>query len=325
MKVAEKAVAERAIADTGILPVINIPEIKLAVPLAQAIQRGGLSAMEVTLRSVCALDAVKAIKAACDRMYVGVGTVLSIEDAERALEAGADFIVCPGCDPGIIDACLERGVSVYPGCSSPSEIQMCLAKGISVIKFFPSEFSGGNEAIKLLSGPFAKARFIPTGGINFNNLSDYMGNKAVLACGGSFMAPASEVKNQNFDKVTELCRQALKISLGFELAHIGLNSGTEEEAMHWANRLAGIFQFNTRVCEKSVFTDRYCEFMKTRYYGRNGHIGFYTNSVSRALAWFEKNKVKVKYDTLKKKADGTYEFVYLEDEIAGFAIHVVTK
>lgn len=317
--------SEKAILDTGILPVINIPKTDIAVPLANAIKDGGISAMEVTLRSDCSLNVIKEIKNHCKEMYIGAGTVLSIEDVDNALEAGADFIVSPGCDKKIIDYCIGKAVPIYPGCSSPTEIQMCVSKGLKAIKFFPSELSGGNVAIKLISGPFPNVKFIPTGGITFSNLSEYMQNDKVLACGGSFMAPSDLVKNREFDKITELCRRAVKISLGFELAHVGINNDSEDEATKSADKMAKIFGFGTEKFEKSVFVDKYCEFMHLKYYGKNGHIGFYTNSVMRAVAWFEKNGIEVNYETLKKKNDGAYEFVYLKEEISGFAIHVVKR
>lgn len=199
---------ENEIAKVRVLPVVNIPKIALAVPLAEALKKGGMPALEVTLRSDCSLDAIRAIKESDCGIFVGAGTVLSIDDAERALDCGADFIVSPGCDDRLIDFCLENGVPIYPGCATPTEIQHCISKGLETIKFFPSELSGGVAAIKLISGPFPKVRFIPTGGITLKNLSEYMTLPSVLACGGSFMAPADVVKGREFEKITELCRDA---------------------------------------------------------------------------------------------------------------------
>lgn len=200
------------IGKAGVLPVINVPREDLAEPLAKALIEGGMTALEVTLRSDCSLAAIKKIKSTCPEFIVGAGTVLSTKAVDDALAAGADFIVSPGFDPELVSYCQERGVLIVPGCATPTEIQMGVKHGLTVLKFFPSELSGGVAAIKLLSGPFPGVKFVPTGGITLDNLASYLSCGKVLACGGSFMANSDQVKNGAFAEITESCKRALDIS-----------------------------------------------------------------------------------------------------------------
>ena len=201
------------IASAGVLPVINVPSESLAAPLAKALIDGGMAALEITLRSDCSLAAIRSIKAAYPEFIVGAGTVLTPSDADAAIDAGADFIVSPGLDPELVVHCQSRGKLIVPGCATPTEIQFATVKcGLTVLKFFPAELSGGVDAIKLLSGPFPTVRFVPTGGITMDNLASYLCCDKVLACGGSFMAKAEEVKNGKFDEISTACRRALDIA-----------------------------------------------------------------------------------------------------------------
>lgn len=310
---------------TGILPVINIPKADLATDVAKALREGGLNSIEVTLRSSDSLESIKIIKEAFPDMTVAAGTVLSTKTVDDALKAGADFIVCPGYDEEIVDYCIDKGVLVVPGVSSGSEIQNAVKKGLKVLKFFPAELSGGIEAIKLLSGPFPSVKFVPTGGINFKNLGTYLENEKILACGGSYMATADQIKNRDFAGITAACKKALDISLGFELAHVGINNENEETAISEAEKLAHIFRMPVKVGNSSVFTGTAAEFMKKMFYGTHGHIGFKTNSVARALAYFKNNGIEVIEESIRTDAAGKLVSAYLRQEIGGFAVHVVRK
>lgn len=310
---------------TGILPVINIPEASLAEDVAKSLRAGGLNSIEVTLRSSDSLESIKIIKQKFPDMTVGAGTVLSTATVDDALNAGADFIVCPGFDEEIVDYCISKNVLVVPGVSSGSEIQKAVKMGLTVLKFFPAELSGGIDAIKLLSGPFPNVKFVPTGGINFKNLGTYLENEKILACGGSYMATADQIKNRDFEGITAACKKALDISLGFELAHVGINNESEDKALSGAQKLANIFRLPVKVGNSSIFTGSAAEFMKTMFYGTNGHIGFKTNSVARALAYFENNDIEIIEESIRKDAKGKLVSAYLKDEIGGFAVHVVRK
>lgn len=312
------------IEDTGILPVINIPKPEYAIPLVDAMKVGGINAIEVTLRSESSLESINRIKSIRSDYVVGAGTVLSAETAEEAIKAGADFIVSPGFDEETVDYCMRKGVEIVAGCTSATEIQKGLKKGVTVFKFFPGELSGGVGAIKLLSGPFPKIKFLPTGGINFDNLGAYLANDKVLACGGSFVAPSDMIKSEDYKGITEACKKAVDISLGFELAHVGVNDSSAEEAVLNATALAEIFRLPVKDGNSSTFSGTAVEFMKKPCYGTKGHIGFRTNSVKRALAFFKKRNIAVIEESIKQDDKGLIS-AYLKDEIGGFAIHVVRK
>lgn len=200
----------------GILPVINIPNVNLAIPVAEALRRGGVNSIEVTLRSPDSLESIKSIKTEFPDMTVGAGTVLSVELVDKAIANGADFIVTPGYDDKVVDYCIAKGIQIVPGCVTATEIQKAVASGLKTLKFFPAELNGGVEAINLLSGPFPSVKFIPTGGITFQNLGKYLKSSKVLACGGSYMATKSQIDNGDFDSITEACKKAVAISQGFE-------------------------------------------------------------------------------------------------------------
>lgn len=216
--------------ENGILPVINVPNASLAINIAEALRLGGVNSIEVTLRSADSLESIRNIKSAFADMTVGAGTVLSIDDVKRATECGADFIVSPGYDEEIVEYCLQNGINIVPGCVTAGEIQRAVKKGLKVLKFFPAELSGGIEAIKLLSGPFSQVRFIPTGGINLDNLGKYLKNKKILACGGSFMATKDMIERGDFKAITDACKKAVDISLGRETFEIKKQPSKVENA-----------------------------------------------------------------------------------------------
>ena len=309
----------------GIIPVINITETELAKPLAAILIDEGINTIEVTLRSDCSLDAIAEIKKNYPDMLVGAGTVLDLDAVDKALLAGADYIVCPGYDEEIVDYCIEKGVEVFPGCTSPSEIQKAYKKGLRTLKFFPSELNGGVDAIKLLSGPFKGLKFLPTGGINYTNLDKYLSCSAVAACGGSFMATSDQLKNRDFEGIRAACRKAMDISLGFEFAHLGINHKTEEEAKNTADSLATAFRMPVKCGNSSIFAGTGVECMKNGVYGEKGHIGFKTRSTLRAIAWFKSRGYEIIEESIRKKADGSIMSAYLKDEIGGFAVHIVEK
>jgi len=309
---------------TGILPVINVPNVSLAIPVAEALRRGGINAIEVTLRSSDSLESIKSIKSAFPDMTVGAGTVLNVQTVDSVIKNGADFIVSPGYDDEVVNYCVSREIQIVPGCTTPSEIQKAVKLGLKVLKFFPAELSGGIDAINLLSGPFPDVKFIPTGGINFNNLGTYLSNKKVLACGGSYMATSEQIKNGDFDSIAEACKKALDISLDFELAHIGINCNSNEEASCTAQTISKIFRLTPRNLNSAVFAGSAVEAVKSQGRGEKGHIGFYTNSIERAAAYFESQGFALDESNTKYKNNKAI-CIYLKDEIGGFALHAVER
>lgn len=314
----------KKISDIGIVPVIKISDVEKAVPLANALIEGGLPIAEITFRTAEAEEAIKRVSEQCPDMLVGAGTVLTVEQAERAKNAGAKFIVSPGFNPKVVSWCLENGIVPTPGCTSPSEIEQALELGLECVKFFPAEQSGGIAKIKALSAPYGNLKFIPTGGINSNNLSDYIKNRKILACGGSFMVKEEFIENGEWDKIVSLTKEAVKTMLNFKLAHIGINSENEESAVSAAKTMAALLNLPiTKESEKSVFTGTDFEFMKKKGPGTMGHIGISTPNVDRAVYHLSKKGIVFDESSAQFNSDNTRKFIYVKDEIAGFAVHFV--
>jgi len=200
------------ISKIGIVPVIklNNPEDD-AAPLAKALCEGGVPVAEVTFRAAGADIAIKKMKDACPEMLVGAGTVLTKEQVDKAIEAGAQFIVSPGFDAELVGYCIEKRIAVYPGCTTPTDYHAALKFNLEVVKFFPAEQSGGLSKIKAMSAPFPMFKVMPTGGISLKNLKEYISCPVICACGGSYMVTAELIDNHKWDEITELCKQSVDI------------------------------------------------------------------------------------------------------------------
>ena len=199
------------IASYGVVPVVVLNDAKDAEPLAQALVEGGLPVAEVTFRTDAAEESIRIMSTKYPDMLVGAGTVLTKEQVDRAIGAGAKFIVSPGFDPEIVDYCLEKGYPVYPGIITPSEMAQAVKRGLEVVKFFPAEQFGGVATIKALAAPYTQVKFMPTGGVNAKNLPDYLGFNKIIACGGSWMVKGDLVKAGEFDKIKEMTAEAVKL------------------------------------------------------------------------------------------------------------------
>jgi len=193
-----------------IVPVVVIEDAKDAVPTAKALLAGGIHVMEITLRTAAALDSIRNVAKECPDMVVGVGTVLNIDQAKEAVEAGAKFIVSPGFDEETVKWCIENDINVTPGCVTPTEIMAARKLGLRVVKFFPANVYGGLKAITNLAAPFTDMQFIPTGGVNTENIAEFVATPAIFAVGGSWVCKKDDIKEGNFDKITQLCQAARK-------------------------------------------------------------------------------------------------------------------
>lgn len=308
----------------GVVPVVVLEDTKDAVPLAKALVEGGLPCAEVTFRTEAAEESIRFMAEQFPEMLVGAGTVLTTEQVDAAVGAGAKFIVSPGFDSKIVDYCLEKDIPVFPGCITPSEVAQAVKRGLKVVKFFPAEPAGGISMIKAMAAPYTGIRFMPTGGINAKNLEDYLSCDKILCCGGSWMVKGDLVEAGEFDKITELTREAVMTMLGFELKHIGINCENEEEAEKTAGTFASLFGFEKKSGNSSVFAGSAVEAMKSPYLGAKGHIAVGTNSVDRAVNYLESQGVEFNMDSAKYK-DGKLTAIYLKEEVAGFAVHLVQK
>lgn len=203
-------VAEK-IAELGVVPVVVLEDAKDAAPLAKALVEGGLPCAEVTFRTAAAEESIKLMTAEYPDMFVGAGTVLTIDQVDRAVAAGAKFIVSPGFDPEIVDYCLEKEIPVFPGCITPSEVAQAVKRGLKVVKFFPAEQFGGVATIKAMAAPYVGLKFMPTGGVNAKNLESYLGCDKIIACGGSWMVKGDLVKAGKFDEIKAMTEEAVKL------------------------------------------------------------------------------------------------------------------
>jgi 2-dehydro-3-deoxyphosphogluconate aldolase / (4S)-4-hydroxy-2-oxoglutarate aldolase len=195
----------------GIVPVVKINSSKNAVDLAKSLCKGGLPAAEITFRSDAAEESIRQIAKNVPEVCVCAGTVLTVENAKRAVDAGAKLIISPGTNTKVVKWCVDNGIAIIPGCATPSEVELCMEFGLKVVKLFPAEVVGGVKMLKALSGPYAKMMFMPTGGINAQNVAEYLALENVLACGGSWMVPEKAIDNREFEKIEELTRKATNL------------------------------------------------------------------------------------------------------------------
>ena len=198
--------------DFAVVPVVVLEDAKDAVPLADALVKGGLPCAEVTFRTAAAEESIRLMCEKYPEMLVGAGTVLTKEQVDRAVAAGAKFIVSPGLDAEIVDYCLEKEIPVLPGCITPSEVAQAVKRGLKTVKFFPAEQAGGLPMIKEMAAPYTMVKFMPTGGISAKNLKDYLGFDKIICCGGSWMVKGDMIKNKEFDKIAEMTKEAVALA-----------------------------------------------------------------------------------------------------------------
>ena len=313
----------KRLAQSGVVPVVVLEDAKDAVPTAKAMLAGGIDVMEITFRTTAAADSIKAVAQECPDMVVGAGTVINLEQCKLAVECGAKFIVSPGYDEETVAWCCDNGVPVTPGCVTPTEIMMALKHGLKVLKFFPANVYGGLSAIKSLAGPFGGVKFIPTGGVNAQNLAEFISSPYIHAVGGSWICPKADIAAGNFDKITALCKEARKSLLGFEVAHIGINTPDADAAMDVCKAFNDAFDFNVKQGNSSNFASTGVEVMKTMFKGANGHIAIRTNKMIPAIAEMERRGYELDMDSVKDKDN--IKAVYFKNEIGGFAVHLLQK
>ncbi|MCQ2538174.1 MAG: bifunctional 4-hydroxy-2-oxoglutarate aldolase/2-dehydro-3-deoxy-phosphogluconate aldolase [Lachnospiraceae bacterium] len=308
----------------GIIPVVKIDNAKDAAPLAKALCEGGLPVAEVTFRTDAAEEAIRIMSEQFPDMLVGAGTVLTTEQVDRAVNAGAKFIVSPGLNPKVVRYCQEKGVPITPGTSSPTDIEMALELGLDVVKFFPAEQSGGIAKIKAMAAPYTGVKFMPTGGVNAKNLKDYLDFPKIVACGGSWMVSGDLINAGNFDEIKRLTREAVNTMLGFEMKHVGINCENEAQALKTAEMFARFFGFEVKNGNSSVFASSSIELNKTPGPGKCGHIAIGTNYIERAIYHMQLQGFEFDMDSALYKNDKMVR-IYMKDDFAGFAVHLVQK
>lgn len=312
----------KELSQIGIVPVIALDDAKDAAPLAKALCRGGLPCAEITFRTAAAEESIRIMANEFPEMLVGAGTVLTTEQADRAINAGARFLVSPGLNPEVVKHCIAKGYPIVPGCATPSEIETAISLGLDTVKFFPAEAAGGIAMIKAMSAPYGKIKFMPTGGIGEGNLNDYLSFGKIFACGGSWMASKKLISEGKFDEIEKLTRGAVSSMLDIKLHHIGINSDSAD-AKTAAEAFGAILGLSTRETDISVWCGDKVEVMTEPIKGSVGHIALSVNYVDRAVYHLQKRGLTFDLSTAKYDSSGNMTFVYAENEICGFAIHLV--
>ncbi len=309
----------------GLIPIIKINDANDAAPLCKALKDGGLPVAEITFRTAAAEDAIRKAHNADPDILLGAGTVLTTEQADRAWAAGARYMVSPGFNPRVVKHCIDNGYPILPGCSSPSDIEQAIDLGLTAVKIFPAGAMGGIATIKALAGPYTEMQYVPTGGVDAKNLLEYLSFPKVLACGGSWMVPQAAVEAKDWAKIQSLAREAVDLLLGFEIAHIGINNPDAQAAKAAAERLSLLFGWPIKEGDANYFIGTGVELMKMPFHGAHGHVAIGTNSVERAKWHLARRGFAFNEDTARKGPDGKLRFIYLKDEIAGFAFHLIQK
>ena len=311
--------------DIGLVPLVVLDDPNDAVPLAKALVAGDIPVAEVTFRTEAGGEVIKRMAEEVPEILVGAGTVHDVAHAKEAVEKGAKFIVTPGFNAEVVKWCVDNKIDVVPGTVAPSDIEEAMSLGLNVCKFFPAEAYGGIKTLKALEGPYADIKFMPTGGVGIDNMNDYLALSNVGAIGGSFMTPSKLVKEKKWDEITKICKGIVKKALGFELAHIGINTQSSDEAKTVANTISDVFLQETTEYPGAYFSGDIAEVVKGSFLGEFGHICIDTIDMPRALAYFKRKGLEFNEDTWAKDEKGNVINVYLKDSIGGFAFHVRKK
>lgn len=312
---------EQKIYELGLLPVITLKDPDRAEGLAHALCEGGLPAAEITFRVAGAAESIRRMREAEPDMVIGAGTVLTTAQVDEAVAAGADFIVSPGLDPVVVRHCLDKGVPVIPGCATPSDLATANSLGLTTVKFFPAQAAGGMPMLRAMAAPYPMMKFMPTGGINSDNLQDYLACDKVLCCGGSFMVKDDELANGDFDKIRDRTRAAVLGMLNFRLFHVGINNPDAETAKNGIDVLTDMFSQSWRESRSAFFYGSWFEVMKKIGRGEKGHIGIATPNIDRAVAYMKRKGYEFIEESRGYDADGHLTVIYFKDEVMGFALH----
>ena len=306
----------------GVVPVVKIEDAKDALQLGKALVDGGLPIAEVTFRTDAAEEAIRILAENFPKMLVGAGTVLNVDNVEKAVNSGAQFIVAPGFNPEVVDYCLSKNIPVYPGVNNPTQIEMGLSRGLKILKFFPSEASGGLKTLKAVSAAYGDLRFMPTGGISKDNIGEYLRFDKIIACGGSWMVRGDLISSGKFDEIARLAHEAVLTAIGFEFAHVGINSSDEKTAGSFVDTFRELYGLDGKEGNSSFFIGKEIEVVKSPFLGSHGHLAIKVNRMSLAKAYLERQGIPFDESTAKYKGDKLVA-IYLKEEMNGMAIHLL--
>nr|WP_321514129.1 bifunctional 4-hydroxy-2-oxoglutarate aldolase/2-dehydro-3-deoxy-phosphogluconate aldolase [uncultured Pseudodesulfovibrio sp.] len=300
----------KAIQIAGIFPVVEIERLEDAVPVAKALRDGGIAAMEITLRTDVACDAIRAVLEAYPDMLVGAGTVLTPEQVEEVKEAGACYIVTPGFNSRVVYHCVDNDFLIIPGIDSPTGIELALEAGLPAVKFFPAESRGGMKGLASMAAPFKeRVKFLPLGGIGPDNITSYAKSNSVLAVGGTWIAKQKYIQAGQFEQITRNAREAMALLHGFELLSAEIGTGADETGSTMLETLAMAFAPSAIPGFAPL----------TAMGDAPGTLRIACNNIQRAVAWLENNGQKVKaIDTKNNSA-------WMEETAGGISIQLIEK
>lgn len=310
------------IGEYGIVPLVTLDDPNDAVPLARALVEGGIPIAEVTFRTNAGGEAIKRMAKEVPEIIVGAGTVHDIDHAKETLDNGGKFVITPGFNAQVVDWCVKNNMPVCPGTVVPSDIEEAMNFGLKLVKFFPAGAYGGTKTLKALAGPFGAIKFVPTGGVDLTNLTEYLDLPNVAAVGGSFIPPAKLVKARDWAGITKLCQQIMAQVLDFSVGHVGINAGTSDNAYQVNSRISALFDTTTKETDTAFFGGKLVEVLKVPFIGEHGHICIDTRDLRRAVAMLKRKGVQILPEKCQYDEKGKMINVFLEEEIGGFGIHV---
>jgi len=305
---------------SGIVPLIQLDDVKDALPVMGALTAANISVAEIIFRTPPAKEILKLISTKCPNMLVGAGTIISLDFLHDAVGAGAKYIVTPSFNTAVIDECIRIGIPVFPTCSSSTELEMAYERGLRVVKFFPAELLGGVEMLKALSGPYPMMRFMPTGGINADNLNSYLSFPKVLCAAGTYIVDQAMVKAKKFNEVTRIANESINKMLDIKLDHVAIHSDkqTGSELLKTFARLTG------QLFDDASDRVAGIEVVRENHAGNVGHIAFSTPNPERCLYYLERRGFSMDASTMVRENGRLLKF-HLAGDNAGFTIQVIKK
>jgi 2-dehydro-3-deoxyphosphogluconate aldolase / (4S)-4-hydroxy-2-oxoglutarate aldolase len=307
----------------GMIPVLNIQNKEDAIPLAEALTNGGLPLMEVMFRTEAAAKSIESIAKEFPSFCVGAGTVLTVEQARDAKSSGAKFIVSPNFDTKVVEYCLSENIPVVPGCITPSEVWQALSMGLEVLKFFPAIQMGGLRSMQLLSGPYPKVRFVPTGDLTRKEMNEYLSSSKVAAVGGDFMLSYDDINSRRFDKIEQSVRETILDHFDFHIAHLGVNCNSDSEAKSVCEALSSTLMQSVIPLEKCYFSGTLFEVLKTPFFNKAGHVAIGTRDAERAYLFLKAQGIQFHEETVTRDENGRVKAAYLSADFGGFALHLL--
>lgn len=313
--------------EIGIVPVVKLDDKAQALPLGDALCAGGLPCAEITFRSEAAAEGIRILRENRPDMLVGAGTVLTLEQLDKAMEAGAQFIVSPGFNPAIVKAAQERNIPIYPGCATPTEVEAAMAMGLTTVKFFPAEAAGGTAMLSSMGAPYQQMHFMPTGGIDKTNLTKYLSLPNVIACGGSFMVKSDWLKSGNWEAVQAETAAAVQTMLGLEMGHFAIMAQDREDMTASAHALGEMLCLPATINPdgRGAMVGGAFEVLNSREEGLYPHAALLTNDPARAKAWFERRGYHFREETCQYDEKGNLKVVYFVGEWCGIRLHLLKK